>query len=98
MKRTARAPVYVFKVASRNGTEAADIKVRVLGLQRIERPFDQRNPSRQGVLALHQFQPAANPKIIKLRQHCGHVRMKVWLPIANSWIGQNETSHLLPDE
>ena len=86
------------QVASRDGTEAADVKVRILGLQRIERPFDQRDASRQGIFPLRQFQSPANPEVAKLRKHRSHVRMEVRPAIANTGIGKNESGHLVPDE
>src|SRR5271169_3256277 len=98
MKRTACRSVDVDQVPPCNGTQAANVEVSVLSLQRIECPFNQRNSSSECIVPLRQFQLPANSEIAKLRKHASHMGVKVRLAIANSRIGQSKAGHGASDK
>ena len=79
----------------RHGAKAHQVEVRVLRLQRIERPFDKLDPALQRIFSLKQLEPASNAIIAKFGQHGGHVRVKKRLAAAHADQRQRESEHPL---
>src|SRR5271156_1490016 len=75
--------IAIRNIAAHYGAEAHEIEIRVLQLEWIERPLDETDPATQGVLALKEFQAAADAHVLKFRQHCSHVRMEKLLARTN---------------
>src|SRR5664279_1591996 len=89
VKRAAGGTLDISQVASCNATQAADVQIRISGLQRIKCPFHQKNSSRQRILTLRQFQSTADSEIAEIGKYSCHVRMKVGPAVANAGIGEN---------
>ena len=90
--------VAVRNVAPGDGAESHEIEMRVFQFQRIERPFDQANVALQRVLALKEFQAAADALVLVFGQHGGHVRVQEWFSAARAGESQCETHHFVAIE
>src|ERR1035441_2545537 len=70
--------------------------MRVLDLQRVERPLHQVEAAGQRIVALRQLQPSSQPGVAILRQHRQHVRVQVRLAGATAGQRHGETHHRIP--
>ncbi len=71
--------VAIGNVSARDRAESHKIKMRVLQIERIERPFDEIDATLQRILALKKFQAAPHAAVVEFREDGGHVRMQIRL-------------------
>lgn len=90
MQRTGGNAVRVGEIAARDGPEAHEVKVSVLGDQGIESPLDQLDAARQCVFALKSLEAAADAAIPVRAEHGGHVGVQERFAVAPSGDGQRE--------
>ena len=77
MKRAGGDAVKIRDVAPGNRAEPVDIEVRVFGFERIEGPLDQTNVAAESVLALREFELAADATVSMGGQNGKHVGMEI---------------------
>ena len=86
--------VEIGNVASRDGAETIDIEVRVFGFERVEGPLDETNAAAKGVLALREFELAANTAIAVRGKNGGHVGVEVRGFVVQTDEGFGEADHV----
>src|ERR1700693_4913348 len=91
MQRTGSDSVGIGQIPAGDGSEAHQIKVSILHDQRVERPLDQANPSRQGIFPLKNLQSPADTAIAILVKYGCHVGVKKWLAPAPPGNRQGES-------
>ena len=76
MQWARRNPVAIGNVAADDHAEARDVEVAVFGFERIECPFDEREAAIERVLALEEFEAAANAVIAVAIEYGCEMRMQ----------------------
>jgi|SRR5271169_4045353 len=75
MERAGGDAVKIGDVMAADGAETIEIKVRVLGFERVESPLDKTDATSEGVFALEELEQASNSAIAMRGEHARHVGM-----------------------
>ena len=95
VERAACFPVEIGQVANTDAPKPRDIEMGVACLKRVEGPEDLMDAAAQGVVALRQFDEAAEPSILVVGHNGNHVRMKVRVPLFVSSEREREADHAI---
>jgi len=85
--------VEIGDVTARNGAKTVEVEMGVFCFEWIESPFDETNAAAEGVLALEEFELAADAAIAIGRQNGGHVGMEIGSVIVKADEGFGEADH-----